>query len=201
MSSIDPCTTLAEIDPNTLQQPQFKLVIPRLKITTYFIQKCNIPGVIAGKANIRVPTGNQLSFPGTSIDFEPLQIQFLMDSKYRAWWQIYKWIKECQGITNDKNMVKQINMTSDMTLFIFDNNNAPLFNINFKGAFPIALGGVNLDSTVTNITGIPGTATFVYQYMVEEEAQASTTDTSTTDQAFGVSLYGPDGKLNNPDAC
>ena len=71
---------VAPCNQDLLQSAKFILVIPRLTTTQFFCQAANIPG-IASTPKIQTTPLLDLAIPGDKINFDTLDIEFLLDEE------------------------------------------------------------------------------------------------------------------------
>ena len=77
---------------NFLQPTGFKFTLNRSPKTSFFCQSANIPGMTLGVA--AQPTYlRDIPTPGDKIEFEDLNLRFLVDENLENYMEIYTWIR------------------------------------------------------------------------------------------------------------
>ena len=180
-----PSLTLAEAalkrqsELSFLAPQSFFMVIERLPTTTYFIQNITIPTASAGEAQHPNPHNLQTFIPGDTIDYVPLDVQYLVDSKMDSYRTIYEWMlgtNAPQGYEQFRNYTNDVNsgqedfqkIMSDIHVYATDPASKPVAKWTFHDAFPIALDGPQFDATRPDVEYIVTTASFRYRYYTFE---------------------------------
>jgi hypothetical protein len=159
-----------------LQPTKYILTFDRLPSMQYFCQEVNIPGISIGTAEFATPILN-LKMPGTKINYENLNITFLVDQNLNSWNEIYKWfrniaspesIEQRDALSTTVKMnginAKKYNYESDATLSVLTNMNRVNFKIHFLNIYPISLTGINFNTTLSADEVIKCSATFNFDY-------------------------------------
>ena len=140
----------------------------KLPNVNFFWQSANLPGLTLGEA-IQVNPLRDIPTPGDKVQFEELQLRFIVDEELENWLEMYNWLK---GLgfpdTFDQSLTKSDLRFSDATLMILTSNKNGQHRVSFKDAFPLTLSGVQMDSSVGDIDYVTADATFAYTtYTVE----------------------------------
>jgi len=103
------------------------------------------------------------------VQFEELQLRFIVDEELENWLEMYNWLK---GLgfpdTFEQSLTKSEQRFSDATLMILTSNKNGQHRVSFKDAFPLTLSGVQMDSSVGDIDYVTADATFAYTtYTIE----------------------------------
>jgi hypothetical protein len=148
---------------NLLQPTKFVLTFSDVPDTVYFCQKVKIPGLSIGFATQTTPN---LDFflPGTKLTFNEFEIDFLVNEDLSSWSSIYYWMK---NLTTDD--VKTRRRQGDATLTILSNLNNPKLRVKFFGIFPLNLGDIEMDTTLSAEEHMVATSTFKYDYFLLEK--------------------------------
>ena len=96
---------------NFIKPTQFKMVIDKEQYGNfnYFCTTFSLPSISATEVQTNF-RGNQLSMPSEVIQYDPLNVRFLIDENFENYKEIFKWFQDNKG--SDKPIV------SDVTLII-----------------------------------------------------------------------------------
>jgi hypothetical protein len=155
---------------NPLSSNGFNFSIQKLPEVSFFCQEANLPGINMQVVDINTPL-SVLPFAGDMVNYEDLQIQFLVDENMSNYTAIYNWMiglgfptdnQQYQDFINnqDTGYSRTSREYSDATLSILGSNLQPVKNIRFIDILPINLSSVNFQSTNTDVIYIIGNATF-----------------------------------------
>lgn len=162
------------------QSTKFKLTFSRLPYVTFFCNAVNLPGVSFSPTQQATPFSD-LPVPGDKIEFDPLDISFLVDEDYRSWFTVYDWIR---GITFPTTFEEYKNLGlnntttpqsklialsdrpqySDAILTLYTNKNNPNIRVKFKDCFPISLSSIRYSAQDNADVIITGDASFKFAY-------------------------------------
>lgn len=162
---------IAYLNPNG-----FYFQIQKYPELNYFLQDVELPGITLGTA-IQGSATHDLKIPGETMEFAPLNVTFLIDSKMENYLAIHDWMVGL-GYPEGSSMFKKLlasprneasytiasKTVSDCTLTILDGNNLPLKTFVFVDAFPVSLSGIQMTSTNSDITYIQASLTLDYSY-------------------------------------
>lgn len=140
----------------------------------FFCTNVNIPGVSIQP--LPQPTSFiNLHVPGNKLEYDTLDIKFLVDEDYKSWFDVHDWIRGMSFPTDfqeyrdlDKQsrhqpMLKPVQY-SEASLTIFTNKNNPNLMIHFRDLFPISLSSIPFDVELNADTIITATASFKFAY-------------------------------------
>ena len=147
---------------NTLMNNYFRFSLERVPFVSYFCQRATIPTLSFNFIEVPTRYGAKLNISGTSFDFDDLTISFLVDEKMQNWLEIYNWMKQLSNLEGDTNVVEYNERTSDAEIITLSSASKPQLAFKFKNIFPVSLGAVNFDSTLTDTEPIIVDATFKY---------------------------------------
>ena len=123
---------------NLLADIQFKFEISDLPNTSFFVQTVNVPGINLTEQDIPRPQHLGFSrFTGV-VEYEPLNITFLIDEYLKNWIEIHDWL------TSNKEKY------STGVLTILSSSMNPTIEAHFKQLFPTSLTALQFDSTTTD---------------------------------------------------
>ena len=153
---------------NYFSPVSFRFNILKLPNVNFFCQSANLPGLTLGEA-IQVNPLRDIPTPGDKVQFEELQLRFIVDEELENWLEMYNWLK---GLgfpdTFDQSLTKSDLRFSDATLMILTSNKNGQHRVSFKDAFPLTLSGIQMDSSVGDIDYVTADATFAYTtYTIE----------------------------------
>lgn len=159
---------------NYLQSNKFTVTFSRIPNVQYFCQTITIPGLDLGVAEFPTPFVD-LPIAGDKIQYETLQLDFLVDEDLRGWREIHDWIRGLGFPTNFqeyKNLRRkayesdkaEFPQYSDIIATINTSKNNPNLRFKFQYAFPISLSGIELSAQNSPETVLTAQATFRYAY-------------------------------------
>ena len=163
-------------DQNWVSPSGFLLAIHRNKPLEFNCQKIEIPDVNVDVSTFPTPL-IPISFGGHPVTFGELYIEFKIDSGFKNWWEIYKWIRSIGFLTNEEyaylesqSAVSDKQLYSDISVIMLDNLNNPEYKFTFTHAFPISLGRFSMESSVSDINYLNSSVTFKFLDMQFEPA-------------------------------
>lgn len=140
---------------NFLPSNAFDFKIEGIPEVNFKLQTATLPSIALPSATLPWRDANQY-FAGDQIDYEPLEIEFIVDEDLKNYEEIYKWIHENMWGKSEKTYRDAI----FATLTASSNFNR-LFT--FKNAFPETLGSMQFRTEQgSDIQYITCTATFRY---------------------------------------
>lgn len=169
------CPLPAEINP--LSPAGYLFSIAKLPELKYFCQQVNLPAIMNTPSEFATPLV-MVPVPGQNIEFQPLRVDFLVDSKMSNYKAIYNWLKGIgfpeantdytsfvgNSTTSDLEVGDTAALLSDATLVILDNNNNPTATVSFIDCYPVALESLQFQSNIDDIQYLAGSVTFNYTY-------------------------------------
>lgn len=152
---------------NLLQNNGFQFSIQRLPQTMFRVVACDLPAISIPQANTGGYPGANQSLAGNTAEFEELTMDFLVDEDLKNYEEIYNWIVGQQFEDRDKtrrDVAYEQALYSDGTLITLDNSSNPHRVFSFKSLFPINLGNLHFDTSVTEPVQVTCQVTFKYAY-------------------------------------
>ena len=154
---------------NFLSPIPYKLIMSRTPNLDYFVQKINLPGVSSMNA-VRPTAFTDIPYSGVKLNWNPLFVTFKCDEELANWQEIFNWITAINDAKsfepyeklNENPSYTGLNVTSELTLIVHDNERNPNYNVFFHTAFPISLTDVTFDATQTDINYLTASVTFRY---------------------------------------
>lgn len=154
---------------NFLTSQNFKFQLLRAPNVDFFIQKASVPAF--GITPTAMPTPFvEVPFSGEHINFETLDIVFVVDEKMANYLELYTWLMGLGFPDNFEqyaDLIKNPEWTSlatksEIVLSILDNSKNPAFHVNYHDCFPIGLSAMDFDSRPTTIEPINVSCSFKY---------------------------------------
>lgn len=142
---------------NFIKPTQFKMVIDKEQYGNfnYFCTTFSLPSISATEVQTNF-RGNQLSMPSEVIQYDPLNVRFLIDENFENYKEIFKWFQDNKG--SDKPIV------SDVTLIILSSHNNVTNKLKFVDAYPTSLSGVEFNTQDTTSEYLTTDVTLKYTY-------------------------------------
>jgi len=186
---------------------QFKFSIIKLPKVEYFCTAANIPGVTLGTSVFATPL-KDVPMPGDKVDYDTLNISFLVDENLENYREIHGWItglgfpkdysqfRTLQSAGSDRyptttnetysSEIGQVSkmapddggLYSDATLFVLTSKNNSNVEIRFRDVYPISLSGLDYNQQATDVDYL--TASVTFQYKIYEFANVGASATIET---------------------
>lgn len=160
---------------NLTNTTNFLFSVSDSKLTEAFtlsLQKVNTPSVSipvthAPGQSQGISTG---AFPGSGFEFEPLSLQFIVDSKLESWVQMYKWMLSVNNYVNRDESGWDNNDTQKPAVLNILNNEKDdvIMAFRFYGAFCSELSDIEWDYTTKDNPAMICTAIINYRVMEVE---------------------------------
>jgi len=187
---------------------QFKFSIIKLPKVEYFCTAANVPGITLGSTSQTTPL-KDIPIPGDKVDYDTLNISFLVDEYLENYREIHGWItglgfpkdysqfRALQGSGSDRfptmqnvgysSEIGKVNKTtqndgglySDATLFITTSKNNANLEVRFRDVYPVSLSGLDYNQQETDVQYLTASVTFAYK-IYEFASVSSSTTTETT---------------------
>lgn len=148
---------MTEIVLNQLESVKFRLAIDRLPGVEYWMQSVNLPSVTLNSVPLDTPYINTM-LPGTKIEFEPINIQFIVDQNLSNYFEIMSWFDQIQSSDNMKSVV------SNFSIHFLDGNNTVNRTITFFDALPSLLGELQMQTNDNDSLAVTCALTMRYRY-------------------------------------
>jgi hypothetical protein len=162
------------------QSTKFRLSFSRLPYMTFFCNSINLPGISSSPTQLNTPFSD-LPVPGDKIEYEPLEVSFLVDEDYRSWLTVHDWVRGITfpttfdeykklgllGTTRPQSKLAESverPQYSDAILTLYTNKNNPHIRVKFRNCFPISLSSINFSTQDTADIIISGSASFKFDY-------------------------------------
>ena len=163
-------------DRNFLSVIGFKFVLERCPKVDFYCNAANLPSITLGVAEQPSYLRN-IPVPGDKIQFEDLQISFMVDEHMENYLEIYNWITglgfpesidQYIQLGDDKKLAPEndpndnFNERSDATLMILNSDYNTSVKVKFRDLFPIELSGIPFDAKAEQQEYYTATARFKY---------------------------------------
>lgn len=162
---------------NYLYPTSFKFTMTRIPGVIYNCQTANIPGVSVAEVTTNNPrSGRTLKIPSQNLQFEDLQIKFLVDETMHNWLEIYNWLQSLRVVNDWETvtpLVKDVRNSpngqlDDGTMFVYSSANNVVRRFKFHNMFPKELSSLDFDSGSDNPEAMTATATIAFEYFTVE---------------------------------
>ena len=163
-------------DRNFLSVIGFKFALERCPKVDFYCNAANLPSITLGVAEQPSYLRN-IPVPGDKIQFEDLQISFIVDEHMENYLEIYDWITglgfpesidQYIQLGDDKKLAPEndpndnFNERSDATLMILNSDYNTSVKVKFRDLFPIELSGIPFDAKAEQQEYYTATARFKY---------------------------------------
>lgn len=161
---------------NTSNTTNFLLDIPDAGITEAFklnVQTALIPGIRIPVTN--APTGTQglgrANLPGSTFEFDPLVVRFLLDEDLDSWLQLYEWMLSINNYLTLKSDAWNSGQVPEfITLHVLDNTKTkPVISFHYYGAWCSELSDIEYNYSEDGNPPMTSTATFFYKFVKIEK--------------------------------
>jgi len=186
---------------------KFRFGVIKLPKVEFFCTAANIPGISLGNASQPTPL-KDIPIPGDKLDYDNLNIQFLVDENLENYREIHGWLtglgfpKDTEQFRNLQNAgsdrfptTKSVGLNkelgkiskavqddgglySDATLFVLSSKNNAALEVRFRDIYPISLSGLEYNQQETDIQYLTANVTFAYK-IYEFASVGSSTTTET----------------------
>tara|TARA_R100000027_G_scaffold43892_1_gene32988 strand:+ start:436 stop:1032 length:597 start_codon:yes stop_codon:yes gene_type:complete len=159
---------------NFLQPQGFRFQVSRAPKVTFFGNAVNIPGMTLRTTVQTTPGLKDIPLPGEIIDFEDLNLRFLVDEDLQNYQEIQNWMRglgfpeslqEIYDLQNENSVLnreKTMNIYSDGTLTILDAMQNENFKVKFSDLFPFSLSTIQFDATMADTEYFTAEVSFKY---------------------------------------
>lgn len=160
-------------NPNMLQPNKFQLNFARAPSLQFFTQSVNFPGLSMNDVPRATPFVD-LYEPGEKVNYDTLNITFLVDELLTSWFEVHDWIRALTFPTDFREYQKLGQLSpdtnqnfpqfSDCSITILNSAQKPTFRIKFVDCFPIALSTLIFSTTDDPNNILTADATFRFAY-------------------------------------
>jgi hypothetical protein len=167
---------------NPLYNSYFRLIFGRgTKQMELMCQKVNIPGISIGDQPQPTTLGTTIPVATQSIQFELLNVEFIIDSNLQNWKSIYSWMRNLTNIANDyDHNLNYQDWHHQANLLIYDGfNDSPPTTFKFYHIIPVSLSGFMFQSDSADALVQKATCKFKYShYTINPDAPSNLKNTA-----------------------
>jgi hypothetical protein len=150
---------------NPMQLNEYKMVLHRTPHLVYFCQAVNLPGLQSTPLSQPSPFATDIKIVPGKITHDDLTVKFIVNEDMSNWLEIYDWLKTITPINTFKNQIppnQEQNRYSDMSIIVMNSKSSGILNFTYTNCFPISIGGLDLDSSISDINPAVASVTFGY---------------------------------------
>jgi len=154
---------MVDINKSILNKNNFRLLIEKVPTVEYYVQTVSIPGLSFNETVQPVGMGVDAYFHGDKVEFETLNVSFLVDEDLQNYQEMFNWLTGIVPVKDGDDFASltggqkntlgvsgldgdELKTTSQITLVTNTNKNIPNRYFRFYDAFPISLGSLELQS-------------------------------------------------------
>lgn len=150
--------TSRKINRNPALNTGFKLEIPGLEAVNYFVQSTELPSLTMG--GVESPHQNWgISVPSNRIEFDPLNLQFIVDEDFMNYESLYVWMVDI--IRTEPVVPTQM---KNIVLHMTNSSKNHKLRVIFHKAYPTMLASLPLNSDTGDTNPVVCSASFRYAY-------------------------------------
>jgi hypothetical protein len=133
------------------------------------VQKANLPGITVPDQSQPTIYGTTVPVPTMTVQYEPLVVEFLVDSNLENWKTIYSWMRDITNIqdANSYDLAYQ-NWHYSAALILHPTINCdvpnPVLTVKFANVIPVRLSGLVFQTDAADAIILKASATFKYSY-------------------------------------
>lgn len=152
---------------NPLYNSYYRLIFGRgTKQMELLCQRVNLPGISVPDQAQPTTLGVNIPVPTVAATFEPLTVEFIVDSDMENWKSIYSWIRNITNIQNDTDFnLEYQDWHHSANLFVYSSTtNCEILRATFHYIIPSSLGGLVFQSDSSDALIQKATCRFKYSY-------------------------------------
>ena len=152
---------------NPLYNSYFRLIFGRgTNQMELLCQRANLPGIAVPDQPQPTRYGTTIPVPNMTANFDPLSVEFIVDSDLSNWKSIYSWIRNITNIQNDTSHNLQYqDWHYSANLYLYDpTSNCEILRTTFHYIIPVKLNGLNFQADSSDVVIQKATCTFKYSY-------------------------------------
>ena len=131
---------------NYIQNTGFFFNIQRLPSVQFFCQEVNLPAVNFD-AIIQPTRFINVKHPAGKLNFENLEVTFIVDEDMANWREVFEWLKTIVPIEDTDDQISADDHYCDATLTLLNSAMNENLRVTFKNCFPTALSGLQFITT------------------------------------------------------
>lgn len=159
---------------NYLQPTGFKVILDRGNYgnVEFFAQSVNHPDVSINPT-IQAHSRTPIPYPGDTINFSEITLQYMVDEDLTAYREIYNWMLR---LVNEPYYTQYDRLKDDtiipsvcqLSVIVLTSHNNKNITFKYVDAFPTSLGDISLEATNSTAEPIITPISFAYSYFIME---------------------------------
>lgn len=162
---------MPEIINNYLSPASFTISVDRMPNVEFFTQGISIPGVSGSPIAMATPLRTMYQ-PQDQLNYDDLTIQFIVDEQMNNYKEVLRWMEGLGAPESTKQYADydkgNATLASDISVVITNSHKNPNIKFTFKEAFPVALGGIELNVNTQDIAYATCDVTMRYESFIFE---------------------------------
>ena len=156
---------------NYLSPASFTVSIDRMPNVEFFAQGISIPGVSGTPIAMATPLRTMYQ-PQDQLNYDDLTIQFIVDEQMNNYKEVLRWMEGLGAPESTKQYADydkgNATLASDISVVITNSHKNPNIKFTFKEAFPVTLGGIELNVNTQDIAYATCDVTMRYESFIFE---------------------------------
>lgn len=155
----------------------FQFMCSRTPNLQRYCKSVNIPGITVSPTEIKNPFVD-LSTPGEKLQYNDLELTFLIDEGMLSWMEVHDWIRAISFPTTHEEYIKlpyipktnrfvikeNFPQFADAYITVLSGTNQPLLRYTFVDVFPYSLSDLGMNAELSPDNVLVCTARFKYSY-------------------------------------
>jgi len=162
---------MPEIINNYLSPASFTISVDRMPNVEFFTQGISIPGVSGTPIAMATPLRTMYQ-PQDQLNYDDLTIQFIVDEQMNNYKEVLRWMEGLGAPESTKQYADydkgNATLASDISVVITNSHKNPNIKFTFKEAFPVTLGGIELNVNTQDIAYATCDVTMRYESFIFE---------------------------------
>jgi hypothetical protein len=154
------------VETNPSYVTNFRLMIPKVRKGIYFCTEVSFPSMTMEPVKVPVPLAPSMKFFGDKIEHGELGVKFIVNEDFSNWFEMSDWFRKSlnyYGFFKDGSQARMLNEIVDSgQLLILNNKKNPVARILFDGLMITGLGGMGMNSAVSDNSILVCDATFQF---------------------------------------
>ena len=156
---------------NYLSPASFTISVDRMPNVEFFAQGISIPGVSGTPIAMATPLRTMYQ-PQDQLNYDDLTIQFIVDEQMNNYKEVLRWMEGLGAPESTKQYADydkgNATLASDISVVITNSHKNPNIKFTFKEAFPVTLGGIELNVNTQDIAYATCDVTMRYESFIFE---------------------------------
>ena len=156
---------------NYLSPASFTISVDRMPNVEFFAQGISIPGVSGTPIAMATPLRTMYQ-PQDQLNYDDLTIQFIVDEQMNNYKEVLRWMEGLGAPESTKQYADydkgNATLASDISVVITNSHKNPHIKFTFKEAFPVTLGGIELNVNTQDIAYATCDVTMRYESFIFE---------------------------------